>query len=49
MAKCRVSLRSTRSTNYSTTLLVLTTYKPRGHDIENYGKLAASLYSSKLR
>jgi HEPN domain-containing protein len=28
---------------YSTILLVLTTYKPRGHDIENFGKLAASL------
>ena len=28
---------------YSTALLVLTTYKPRGHDIENFGKLAASL------
>jgi predicted nucleotidyltransferase/HEPN domain-containing protein len=27
---------------YSTALLVLTTYKPRGHDIENFGKLAAS-------
>ena len=36
-------LHQTTENLYSTALLVLTTYRPRGHDIENFGKLAASL------